>query len=96
MNGIDRIRNSIVTLISLKTSIMQIINNWRIVILACLTLGLAPFFPEPHLWGKLKWIFGGASGMQLMDWFDAAMHGLPFILLIRIIFVNLTKTGKNN
>jgi hypothetical protein len=74
---------------------MQIINNWRIIILACLTLGLAPFFPEPHLWGKLKWIAGGASGMQLMDWFDAAMHGLPFILLLRIIVVKINRRSKN-
>jgi hypothetical protein len=74
---------------------MQFINDWRIVILACLTLGLAPFLPEPHIWGKLKWLFGGASGMQLLDWFDLLIHGLPFILLIRIGFVKLSGSIKN-
>lgn len=51
-------------------------------ILLCLTLGLAPFFPEPHIWGKIKWIYGGANGMTAMDWFDVVLHGSPFIYLI--------------
>jgi len=65
--------------------VKDLINNWKIVILFCLTLGLAPFFPEPHFWGKIKWITGGAIGMELMDWFDVAMHGFPFFLLMRLI-----------
>ncbi len=52
-----------------------------------LTLGLAPFFPEPHLVGKIRWIAGGANGMQLIDWADALMHGLPWLLLIRALVV---------
>ncbi|MEM0516982.1 MULTISPECIES: hypothetical protein [Aequorivita] len=68
---------------------MQILNNWRIIILICLTLGLAPFFPEPHLWGKLKWIAGGAEGMQAEDWFDVLLHGFPFILLLRLLILKL-------
>ena len=48
---------------------------------ASLTLGLAPFAPEPHIVGKLRWIAGGAVGMTGMDWFDAAMHGLPWLWL---------------
>lgn len=71
------------------------LNNWRIIILLCLTLGLAPFYPEPHLWGKLKWIAGGAIGMTPKDWFDVLLHGLPFLLLIRLIAVNLLKKSKN-
>jgi len=43
----------------------------------CLTLGLAPFVPEPHIWGKVRWIMGGAKGMQAMDYFDFVMHGTP-------------------
>jgi hypothetical protein len=69
----------------------DLLNNWRIVIILCLTLGLAPFFPEPHIWGKLKWIAGGAQGMQPIDWFDVLLHGLPFLLLIRLIIVNSLK-----
>ena len=63
------------------------INNWKIVLLLCLTLGLAPFFPEPHIWGKLKWIAGGAVGMGAQDWFD-------FILVIRLLLFKLLKKTK--
>lgn len=64
-------------------------NNWTIVILLCLTLGLAPFYPEPHIWGKLKWIWGGAEGMGLLDWWDVVMHGFPFILLFRLVVLSI-------
>lgn len=63
---------------------MKIINDWSFILIACLTLGLAPFFPEPHIWGKLKWVAGGAQGMQTMDWLDLLMHGIPWLLLIRL------------
>jgi len=69
----------------------DLLNNWRIIIILCLTLGLAPFFHEPHIWGKLNWIAGGAQGMQPVDWFDVLLHGLPFLLLIRLIIVNSLK-----
>lgn len=58
--------------------------TWLVV---SLTLGLAPFFPEPHLWGKLRWIAGGAVGMGAMDWFDFALHGTPWVLLFRALFL---------
>lgn len=74
---------------------MQLLNNWRIIILLCLTLGLAPFLPEPHIWGKLKWIAGGAKGMQAEDWFDVLFHGLPFILLLRLLILKLITSKKN-
>lgn len=50
-------------------------------LVAALTLGLAPFTPEPHLLGKLRWVAGGAEGMAAMDWFDLAMHGAPWVWL---------------
>jgi hypothetical protein len=63
---------------------MKIWNNPVLIIMASLTLGLAPFFPEPHIWGKLKWIWGGAVGMQALDWFDVLFHGWPWVLLLRL------------
>lgn len=71
-------------------------NNWQFVILACLTIGLAPFFPEPHIFGKLRWVLGGASGMQLMDWLDLLMHGAPWLLLLRLIGITITKRFVGN
>lgn len=62
----------------------QTLNDWKFIIVLCLTLGLAPFFPEPHIWGKLRWLAGGAVGMQFMDWFDLVLHGFPWILLLRL------------
>ena len=47
-----------------------------------LTLGLAPFFPEPHIWGKIKWIAGGAVGMTAIDYFDLVLHGSPWVYLL--------------
>lgn len=52
----------------------------NLVILATLTLGLAPFFPEPHIWEKLKMLAAG-SLTRPIDIFDLALHGLPFVIL---------------
>lgn len=70
---------------------MSAFNNWKLIVILCLTLGLTPFIPEPHLFGKARWVLGGAHGMQLMDWFDVALHGFPFIILIRLIIIKLLK-----
>jgi hypothetical protein len=53
----------------------------NILILAALTLGLAPFFPEPHLWEKLKMLVAGTL-TRPVDIFDMLMHAAPFVLLI--------------
>ena len=52
----------------------------NLLILAALTLGLAPFFPEPHIWEKLKMLAGGNLSKPI-DIFDLLMHATPFILL---------------
>ncbi len=58
---------------------------YTLAILASLSLGLAPFFPEPHLIGKWRWLLGGGMGMQVMDWFDLVMHSAPFLYLIGLL-----------
>lgn len=67
------------------------LNNWKFWLVASLTLGLAPFFPEPHIWGKLRWIAGGAVGMKGIDWFDVLLHGTPWLLLARALVLKLVK-----
>ena len=62
-------------------------DDWKFILLACLSLGLAPFYPEPHILGKLRWVAGGAIGMQAMDWFDLIWHGLPWLLLLRWVLL---------
>lgn len=64
-------------------------NDWKFVALATMILGLAPFVPEPHLFGKIRWVAGGAIGMQPLDWFDLVWHGLPWLLLLRLIVLKL-------
>jgi hypothetical protein len=58
-------------------------------LIASLTLGLAPFVPEPHIWGKLRWVLGGAEGMDLVDVFDLAMHAAPFVWLLVVVLQGL-------
>ena len=52
---------------------------------ASLTLGLAPFTPEPHMIGKWRWLLGGAKGMQAMDWFDLILHTAPWAFLLFVL-----------
>jgi hypothetical protein len=67
------------------------LNNWKLWLVVSLTLGLAPFVPEPHLIGKLRWLMGGAIGMKPIDWFDLVQHGFPFVLLFRALFLKYRK-----
>lgn len=52
-----------------------------IVILACLSLGLAPFVPEPHIWEKLKMLAAGTL-RRPTDIFDFFFHALPWLVLM--------------
>lgn len=70
-------------------------NNWKLFLVASLTLGLAPFNP-PHIVGKIQWIIGGNAfhlekGMQAQDWFDIFLHGAPWLLLLISGILNLKK-----
>lgn len=56
--------------------------SWPFWLLLSLTLGLAPFKPEPHLIGKIRWVLGGARGMQAMDWVDLFVHAAPWVMLL--------------
>ena len=61
-------------------------------VLLSLTLGLAPFLPEPHIVGKLRWVAGGAVGMGAADWFDLLMHGTPFVWLAWTLLARLKQS----
>lgn len=60
---------------------------WVLVIL-CLTLGLAPFVPEPHIWEKLKMLAAGTLTRPI-DIFDLLLHGAPFVLLLLRLIAGL-------
>jgi hypothetical protein len=66
---------------------------FSVLIILCLTLGLAPFSPEPHIWEKIKLLAAGELTVPI-DIFDLCMHSLPFVLLF--IKVMTTVTRKEN
>ena len=53
---------------------------WPILILLCLTLGLAPFAP-PHLVEKLRMLADGQL-VRPLDIFDLVLHATPWVLLL--------------
>ncbi len=54
--------------------------SWLWIVIICATLGLAPFNP-PHVVEKLLMLSRGEL-VRAIDWFDLAMHGAPWIVLI--------------
>ena len=64
------------------TSLLDRIDQmpWLLAIALCLTLGLAPFVPEPHIVEKLRMLVKGTLTRPL-DIFDLVLHAAPFILL---------------
>ncbi len=66
---------------------MEFIDNLPLptLIIGALALGLAPFFPEPHLVEKLRMLFQGTLNKPI-DIFDLLMHAsLPVLLAIRLV-----------
>ncbi|MEY4984718.1 MAG: hypothetical protein RIR62_2984 [Pseudomonadota bacterium] len=62
---------------------MQIVDQvplWLAVMVA-LTLGLAPFVPEPHLFEKLRMLAQGTL-VRPIDIFDLLLHAAPWVLLL--------------
>lgn len=72
---------------------MQFIDNTPVYLfaLAALTLGLAPFQPEPHLVEKLKMLSAGTLTKPL-DIFDLCLHAAPWLLLVvKIVRMAMTR-----
>ncbi len=56
-----------------------------ILVVAALLLGLAPFYPEPHLWEKLKMLAAG-SLTRPIDILDFVLHAIfPVLLLAKLL-----------
>ena len=53
---------------------------WILVAVA-LTLSLASFVPEPHVWEKLKMLAAGTLSRPI-DIFDLLYHAAPWVLLV--------------
>ena len=53
---------------------------WTGILVACATLGLAPFHPVPHVVEKTGMLLRGELRRPI-DWFDLVLHGSPWVLL---------------
>ena len=67
---------------------MSQLMSYPVLILLCLTLGLAPFRPEPHIVEKLRMLFSGTL-TRPMDIFDLLLHSAPFALLLYKVVTDL-------
>jgi hypothetical protein len=65
-------------------------------LLFCVVPGLLPFSAEPHIVGKVRWVMGGAVGMQPMDYFDLVLHGSPFVYLAFVLIKMLRENLSTN
>jgi len=62
---------------------MQLLDQIPLVLLvvAALSLGLAPFTPEPHIVEKARMLFAGTL-VKPIDILDMLMHLAPWLLLL--------------
>jgi len=60
-----------------------------LLVVVCLTLGLAPFTPEPHLLEKLRMLTEGELTRPI-DIFDLVLHGTPWVLLVLKLYLLVT------
>jgi hypothetical protein len=66
----------------MRYGILKFIDQMPLMVLIAiaLTLGLAPFSPQPHVVEKLHMLFSGSLSRPI-DIFDLLLHGVPWILL---------------
>ena len=62
-----------------------------VLVVAALTLGLAPFTPEPHLVEKTRMLLAGEL-TEPVDVFDLVLHAAPWLLLALRLLVG-AQTG---
>lgn len=66
--------------------------GYQVLVPIALLLGLAPFYPEPHIVEKVRMLLGG-SLKRPIDVFDLFWHSWPFLLLICRLLVDLRRRG---
>ena len=69
--------------------------SWPLVIILTLTLGLAPFTPEPHLLEKVTMLFNGDLSKPI-DIFDLFLHGTPWVLFFLKVSTLFSADSKSD
>jgi len=72
---------------------MNSLLDYKFLVPLALMLGLAPFFPQPHLVEKIRMLMGGTLNRPI-DIFDLFWHTWPFVLLAYRIFRDFSHTAK--
>lgn len=67
---------------------MKNLLDYQILLPLVLLLGLAPFFPQPHIVEKIRMLLAGTLKRPI-DIFDLFWHAWPFFLLIYRIIIDL-------
>ncbi len=69
---------------------MKSLLGYRFLIPLVLLLGFAPFYPQPHIVGKLRMFLAGTLKKPI-DVFDLFWHAWPFALLAYRIFRDIRR-----
>jgi hypothetical protein len=69
--------------------VKRAIDDWKFLLAACLSLGLAPFYPMPHIVTGGIWLLEGAKGGDWLDWLDLMVHAAPWVLLGRVLLLGI-------
>ena len=69
---------------------MTNILDYRFLIPIALLLGLAPFYPQPHIVEKLRMLMAGTLRRPI-DIFDLFWHAWPFALLLYRIILDIRR-----
>ena len=67
--------------------------TWLMLVVIVLTLGLAPYLPQPHVVEKLQMLMAGTLAKPV-DIFDLLMHGTPWVLLVLKLVRELGRRGE--
>lgn len=67
---------------------------WVVLIPAAILLGLAPFWPEPHLVEKLRMLVNGQLSRPL-DIFDLLLHGTPLLLILSKLLLGRSRQSSS-
>ena len=59
---------------------MKFLTGYRFLLPMVLLLGLAPFYPQPHIVEKILMLVSGTL-IKPIDTFDLFWHAWPFVLL---------------
>lgn len=64
--------------------------DYRFLIPVVLLLGLAPFYPQPHIIEKIRMLMAGTLKRPI-DIFDLFWHAWPFALLLYRIILDIRR-----